>query len=106
MENKPFIFGVATSGDNFTDREKETERLLLNFRHGVNTVLISPRRWGKTSLVQKACRLAQSDKLKIVYLDIFSCRSDRDLSNCFFPVSAPKSRWDRTRCLIFPYRSK
>ena len=71
MENKPFIFGVATSGDNFTDREKETERLLLNFRHGVNTVLISPRRWGKTSLVQKACGLAQSDKLKVVYLDIF-----------------------------------
>lgn len=23
MENKPFIFGVATSGDNFTDRKKE-----------------------------------------------------------------------------------
>lgn len=42
MENKPFIFGVATSGDNFTDREKETGRLLLNFQHGVNTVLISP----------------------------------------------------------------
>ena len=41
---KPFVFGVATSGDNFTDREKETQRLLLNFAHGVNTVLISPRR--------------------------------------------------------------
>lgn len=78
MENKPFMFGVATSGDNFTDRKKETERLLLNFRHGVNTILISPRRWGKTSLVQKVCRLAQSDKLKIVYIDIFSCRSDKD----------------------------
>ena len=36
MENKPFIFGVATSGDNFTDREKETERLLLNFQHGTD----------------------------------------------------------------------
>ena len=83
MENKPFIFGVATSGDNFTDREKETERLLLNFRHGINTVLISPRRWGKTSLVQKVCRLAQSDKLKVVYLDIFSCRSDRDFCDAF-----------------------
>ena len=83
MENKPFIFGVATSGDNFTDREKETERLLLNFRHGINTVLISPRRWGKTSLVQKVCRLAQSDKLKVVYLDIFSCRSDRDFYDAF-----------------------
>lgn len=49
----------------------------------MNTVLISPRRWGKTSLVQKACRLAQSDKLKIVYLDIFSCRSDRDFYDAF-----------------------
>ena len=83
MENKPFIFGIATSGDNFTDRKKETERLLLNFQHGVNTVLISPRRWGKTSLVQKVCRLAQSDKLKIVYIDIFSCRSDKEFYNAF-----------------------
>lgn len=83
MENKPFTFGVATSGDNFTDREKETERLLLNFRHGVNTVLISPRRWGKTSLVRKACHLAQSDQLKVVYIDIFSCRSDKDFYDAF-----------------------
>ena len=83
MENKPFTFGVATSGDNFTDREKETERLLMNFRHGVNTILISPRRWGKTSLVQKVCRLVQTEQLKVVYLDIFSCRSDKDFYNAF-----------------------
>ncbi len=83
MKNKPFTFGVAASGDNFTDREKETIRLLMNFQHGVNTVLISPRRWGKTSLVQKACRLAQSDKLKVVYLDVFSCRSDQDFYDAF-----------------------
>ncbi len=83
MESKPFIFGVATSGDNFTDRKKETERLLLNFRYGVNTVLISPRRWGKTSLVQKVCGLAQSEKLKVVYLDIFSCRSEREFYDVF-----------------------
>lgn len=83
MTNKPFTFGVATTGDNFTDRKKETERLLLNFQHGINTILISPRRWGKTSLVQKVCKLAQSDKLKIVYLDIFSCRSERDFYDAF-----------------------
>lgn len=83
MENKPFIFGVATSGDNFTDREKETAHLLQNFQHGVNTVIVSPRRWGKTSLVLKVCELAKSDKLKIVYLDIFACRSDSDFYNAF-----------------------
>ena len=96
MESKPFIFGVATSGDNFTDREKETARLLSNFQHGVNTVLISPRRWGKTSLVQKVCRLTQSDKLKIVYLDIFSCRSDGDFYNAFAAavLKQTSSEWD------------
>ena len=83
MENKPFVFGVAASGGNFTDRESETARLLTNFRSGVNTVLISPRRWGKTSLVRKVCRLAQTDELKIVYLDIFSCRSDADFYDAF-----------------------
>ena len=105
MENKPFIFGVATSGDNFTDREKETERLLLNFRHGVNTVLISPRRWGKTSLVQKACRLAQSDKLKIVYIDIFSCRSDRDFYDAFASAILKQTSSKVDEWLIsFPYQ--
>lgn len=83
MKDKPFTFGVAASGDNFTDRKEETERLLQNFRHGVNTVLISPRRWGKTSLVQQVCRLAQSEQLKVVYLDIFSCRSDKDFYDTF-----------------------
>ena len=73
---KPFVFGVATSGDNFTDREKETQRLLLNFAHGVNTVLISPRRWGKTSLVKKVAQLSQENKRKVVYIDIFRSRSD------------------------------
>ena len=96
METRPFTFGVATSGDNFTDRVKETERLLLNFKYGVNTVLISPRRWGKTSLVQKVCSLAQSDQLKVVYFDIFSCRSDRDFYDLFASavLKQTSSRWE------------
>lgn len=96
MENKPFIFGVATSGDNFTDREKETARLLSNFQHGVNTVLISPRRWGKTSLVQKVCHLAQSESLKIVYLDIFSCRSEEEFYDVFAAavLKQTSSKWN------------
>ncbi|MCM1530817.1 MAG: hypothetical protein NC114_00895 [Ruminococcus flavefaciens] len=96
MEEKPFIFGVATSGENFTDRTKETERLLLNFKHGVNTVLISPRRWGKTSLVQKVCGMAQSAKLKVVFLDIFSCRSERDFYDAFAAaiLKQTSSKWE------------
>lgn len=81
--NKPFTFGVATAGSNFTDREQETKRLLANFRNGINTILISPRRWGKTSLVKKVCQVADSDELRIVYLDIFSCRNEDKFYKAF-----------------------
>lgn len=93
---KPFVFGVATSGDNFTDREKETQRLLLNFTHGVNTILISPRRWGKTSLVKKVAQLAQTKARKIVYLDIFSCRTESEFYRLFATsvLKQTSSKWD------------
>ena len=52
----PFIFGKIASGDEFTDREDETKHLIRNFLAGINTILISPRRWGKSSLVTKAAK--------------------------------------------------
>ena len=50
----PFVFGKIASQEDFTDRVEETRHLLDNFKGLVNTVLISPRRWGKSSLVAKA----------------------------------------------------
>ena len=51
--DKPFIFGVPVEDSHFIGREEEIKRLSTNFKYGVNTILISPRRWGKTSLVNK-----------------------------------------------------
>ena len=73
---KPFIYGMSVEGEHFTDRELETKRLQLNFENGVNSILISPRRMGKTSLVKKVKSLAESAKLKIVYVDIYKCRTE------------------------------
>ncbi len=58
--DKTFIFGVSVTGDNFTDRVKETQRLKMNFGAGVNTILISLRRMGKTSLVKKV--ISETDR--------------------------------------------
>ncbi len=80
---RPFVFGTSASGENFTDRVEETAHLLANFRHGVNTILISPRRWGKTSLVQRAVEQTQSSDLLVVYLDIFSCRDEEEFYQQF-----------------------
>ncbi len=43
----PFIFGKIATEKNFTDREKETAELVQNFTSLNNTIIISPRRWGK-----------------------------------------------------------
>ena len=46
----PFIFGKIATEKNFTDREMETANLVQNFTSLINTIIISPRRWGKSSL--------------------------------------------------------
>ena len=51
--DKAFIYGMSVEGKNFTDRELETKCLQLNFENGMNSILISARRIGKTSLVKK-----------------------------------------------------
>ena len=81
--NAPFVFGVRVEGDTFTDRREETERLKANFTYGVNTILISPRRMGKTSLVDKVCSLVESEDIKIARIDAFGCRSENDFINAF-----------------------
>lgn len=43
MQN-PFVFGKAAEGVHFTDRKQDALRLSANLSHGINTVLISPRR--------------------------------------------------------------
>lgn len=48
-----FLYGRIAENENFTNRRNETEFLKKNFRGLINTVIISPRRWGKTSLVHK-----------------------------------------------------
>ena len=79
----PFVFGVRVEGGAFTDREIETHRLKMNFLYGVNTILVSPRRMGKTSLVDKVCAQVEceSENVKIVRFDAFSCRSEEDFVN-------------------------
>jgi AAA+ ATPase superfamily predicted ATPase len=78
MMNTPFVYGKLPEEIDFTNRAKEIARLKNNFNSLVNTIIISPRRWGKTSLVKQASRLAvkESKNLKIVHLDIFNIRSE------------------------------
>lgn len=80
---QPFVFGIPAEDTYFIGREKESARLESNFKYGVNTVLMSPRRWGKTSLVKRVARSANSNGRIIIQMDIFACRSEYDFYNTF-----------------------
>ena len=80
---QPFVFGVPADSPYFIGREKELARLQSNFKYGINTILISSRRWGKTSLVNRIAQSAKEKNRIIVRLDIFACRSEYDFYNTF-----------------------
>ena len=83
MINKPFLFGTSVDEPHFTDRVTETRRLKLNFEHGVNTIIISPRRMGKTSLVKHVQRQISDPRIIVVFMDIYDCRNETDFYNRF-----------------------
>lgn len=76
----PFVFGKLAEKAEFTDRDAELKRLVQNFEAGTNTILISPRRWGKSSLVQQSIRAAsrKNKKLQFVTIDLFNVRSEEE----------------------------
>jgi hypothetical protein len=53
MDN-PFIYGEIAPGDAFVDRETELERLVTDLSDAQKVFLISPRRYGKSSLIRQA----------------------------------------------------
>lgn len=75
---QPFVYGKSVDGEYFTDREFETKRLLLNFENGINSILISPRRMGKTSLVKHVAQLVDQEHIKVVFVDAYKCRDEYD----------------------------
>jgi hypothetical protein len=95
-KENPFYFGRMVVGNSFTNREKDLSRLVTNFYNGINSILISPRRWGKSSLVKKAGETAKNKDLKIVYIDVFSSRSELDFYTAYTKavLTACSSHWE------------
>ena len=76
----PFKFGKTVSGGSFTNRSRELKLLYDNLSSGISTTLLSPRRWGKSSLVIKAMDkyFQKSKKYRVIMLDLFSIRNEEN----------------------------
>jgi len=97
MNQSPFIYGTTVSSHSFTNREKESGKLKSNLLHGVNTTIISPRRWGKSSLVEKVMHdIAKNEKdVKVVILDMFSVSNEGEFLEVFARevIKASSAKW-------------
>jgi phenylpyruvate tautomerase PptA (4-oxalocrotonate tautomerase family) len=58
VPDNPFVYGEIAPREAFVDREVELDRLVSDLLGGQKVFLISPRRFGKSSLVHQALRAA------------------------------------------------
>jgi len=83
MNVSPFQYGKIVTERAFVNRTREKELLIHHFQSGINTILISPRRWGKTSLVKESVRLTLDKGIKFVFIDLFSIRDEQEFLTIF-----------------------
>ena len=106
----PFVYGRIADDLNFTDREDEVALLTQNFKNLINTIIISPRRWGKTSLVNKCARLLseESKDILVCQVDIFNCRTEEQFytayANALMRIST--SAWEEFVAGVKKYLSR
>lgn len=81
----PFNYGKIVKDNDFTDRINDTKHLYNNFLALTNTTIISPRRWGKSSLVNRATELIEENQPEylIVKLDAFNLKTTDDFLEGF-----------------------
>ncbi len=98
MKYSPFKYGFTVSGNSFTNRESEKEKLHNNLISGINTTIISPRRWGKSSLVEAVITDIKRKDLnhKTVLIDLFYVSSEEEFLEAFAEkiIKASASKWE------------
>ncbi|RKY52150.1 MAG: hypothetical protein DRP89_08130, partial [Candidatus Neomarinimicrobiota bacterium] len=71
----PFVYGEAVTGQNFADRTEELRELIRDLSNTECVFLISPRRYGKTSLILKALEELKVMGFYTAYIDLYKVTS-------------------------------
>jgi predicted AAA+ superfamily ATPase len=94
----PFTYGRQTESPDFANRHKEIEHLSTNFLNNVNTMLVAPRRWGKSSLVRHvATHLQKKNKsIRFCFIDLFNTRSEKEFYELYTRelLLASSNKWE------------
>ena len=100
MEN-PFIFGEIVKQRHFVDREKELQNLIRDLADGQKLFLLSPRRFGKSSLVSLALLKLEKRHIRTVNITVSSYANYEQFLEKFAErVLRAAGPWDRVKVLV------
>jgi hypothetical protein len=100
MQN-PFVYGEVVPAAAFVDRVAELDRLVADLAAAQKVFLISPRRYGKSSLVRRALAAMSRRGVLTVEVTVSSFSSYvAFLEGYARALVAAESRWDRARAWL------
>ena len=84
MKN-PFQYGKIAEKEHFIDRDEDRQFLKQTLHSGTNVILLSPRRWGKSSVVKHAMEeLAKEENgVRVCHIDAFPITSSYEFYRVF-----------------------
>jgi len=82
----PFKYGIVLNDDAFCNRVEEIKFLKSQITNGYSTWLFSPRRYGKTSLVEKVFR--ETSTAICIFVDLYNIKSLDDFSRKYSNILA------------------
>src|ERR1043166_9021404 len=97
MDN-PFVYGEVVPGDAFVDREAELDRIVADLESGQKVFLISPRRYGKSSLIRQALETLRRRGALSIEVTVSSYSSYLAfLEGYARAIASVESKWGRAR---------
>jgi len=94
----PFQYGKIAEGLSFINREKDKRMLKNNLLAGINTMLISPRRMGKSSLVKVAMQELEKENkdIRVCFIDAYSIKNEEIFYQTFVRelIKALSNKWE------------
>jgi uncharacterized protein len=97
MDN-PFVYGEVVPGAAFVDREADLDRLVVDLGNGQKVFLISPRRYGKSSLIRQTLDALRRRGALAVDVTVSSYSSYLAfLEGYARAIASVESRWERAR---------
>ena len=78
--SNPFRYGAPVEAASFCDRHAELEVLTARMRSGIHAFVLSPRRYGKTSLLLEALRRLRKGGGRGGYANLLLCTTETEVA--------------------------